>query len=93
MLRLGLDPAAQLHGFHNPVDCDHIGCIAHADFLFNGHVQDTLKRLGHVRIQFLQDFFFSPVEVHIILDTLKVGNRNATGVAQEIRDYENIALL
>ena len=44
-------------------------------------------------IQFFKDFFLGPVEVHVVLDAFEVGNGHAAGIAQEIRDHEDTALL
>ena len=41
--QVGLDPAAQLHGLGHTVDGNHIGSIAHVNFLLERHIQNTME--------------------------------------------------
>jgi len=47
----GLQPAAQLHGFYNPGNGDHIGSISHIDFLTFCCLYHAVKGVGDVGVQ------------------------------------------
>src|SRR4030042_3326191 len=89
----GLCPAAELHGVDHAVDGYHIGRIAHVHVLVLRHVQDGLEGAGHLFVQPGQHVLARPVEVHVVLDALEVGGGHPPGVAQEVGDVEDAALL
>src|SRR5450756_2841636 len=89
-------PAADLDGLTDTLDCDHVSGHPHRDLvcLVPGvHIVDTVECLGHDTVKPLVDFLLGPVVSVVVLNPLEVGNGNATGVAQNVRDDKSAVLL
>ncbi len=87
---LHLCPAAPLHGFDHAVNRHHVRSVAHVGLFLERHIQNALEGLRHLGVEPLQNLILGPVEVHIVLDQLEVRRGDTTGIAQEVRDIEDL---
>ena len=70
-----LDPAAELHSLDHTSDGDHVSSIAHVDLFLLRHFKHTVERLGHLGVELLENLLLGPVEVHVVLYTLRNRSR------------------
>src|SRR5262249_37189070 len=62
---------------------------AHGHAALAGQAAYLVERLEHQLFQLVVDLLLAPQELLDVLDPLKVGDRDAAGVAQDVRDDED----
>ena len=82
-----LYPPANLARFCDPRDGYKIGRQSVVRVRFLGHLVYRRKCVRHLPIELGMHVYERPIIVVRVLDLLEVGNRNATGVGQQIRDH------
>jgi hypothetical protein len=82
-----------VHCLYHTIDRYHVGRVAHVNLFLLTAFENTMESGRHLLVEFFKDFILRPVEVHIVLDLFEVGSGHAAGVAQEVRNIEDVILL
>ena len=87
-LELRVD-GAELDGFCHASDAENIRGNTHGEFPLDVKLQHVAKGCFHHAFQTIIDILRFPEQVLLILHPFKVGDRDATGIAQNVRNDED----
>src|ERR1043166_3831925 len=77
----------------HPVDCQHVGCRPGVDRVRVGVPAQIIETCNHGVLESLVHHIFPPKIPHSVLHPLKIGDRDPTGVRQDVRNYEDAFLI
>src|SRR6266511_2922871 len=85
---LGVD-AADACGFYYAADAQHHRCLAHGDAVLLRHRRNVAVGAGDDAMQALVDLVFFPEVELEVLHPLEVGDDDAAGVGEDVRDEDD----